>query len=282
MFSAKTLTQETILEDIRIICEQNYSDSDVSLVERVLNDVVDLFNGRRTGYQPCDTEYHDLTHTFQTIPPFVGTIDGWNKGGGIPRISKQYFDYGTIAVLLHDTGYIKEEGDDEGTGAKYTFIHMERSVDFARQYLKGIGVPSSRIPPILNIIRCTGVTLDMNIRFHSSEERVIGYALGTADLLGQMSTVDYIDKLSILYREFEEAYRFKGLDKLKGHGSTIPKNAEDLIKSTPKFYEDVALTRFKLMGSVHEYLKYHFGGHDNPYIAAIEKNIACIKERWGT
>lgn len=281
MFFTDRPTQESILKDIKTICEQNYCDNDISLIERVLNDVIDLFQGRKTGYQRCDTEYHDLTHTFQTIPPFVGMIDGWNKGGGIPKISKRYFSYGTIGVLLHDTGYIKEEGDNEGTGAKYTFIHMERSVDFARQYLKEIGLPSNHIPPILNIIRCTGVTFDMNIRFNSSEERVIGYALGTADLLGQMSTADYIDKLSILYREFEEAYRFKGLDKLKDHGSTIPKSAEDLIRSTPGFYEDVALARFKLMGSVHEYLKYHFGRPENPYITAIERNIASIKEKWG-
>ncbi len=57
--------------------------------------------------------------------------------------------------------------------------------------------------------------------------------------------------------------------------------AEDLIRSTPRFYEDVALARFKLMGSVHEYLKYHFGILENPYITAIEKNISSIKNRWG-
>ena len=280
MFFTDTLTQESILRDIRTICELNYSDKDISLIERVLNDVVDLFHGRKAGYQPCDTEYHNLTHTFQTIPPFVGMIDGWNKAGGIPRISKQYFTFGTIGVLLHDTGYIKEEGDDEGTGAKYTFIHMERSVDFARRYLKEIGLPSNNIPSILNIIRCTGVTLDMNIRFHNTEEKLIGYALGIADLLGQMSTADYIDKLFILYREFEEAYRYKSPDKLKRHGSTIPASADDLIRSTPGFYENVALARFKLMGCMHDYLRYHFDSPENPYIAAIEKNIANIKEKW--
>jgi hypothetical protein len=36
--------------------------------------------------------------------------------------------YGTI--VAHDTGYIKN-GDVDGTGAKYTFIHMEA---FLRNY----------------------------------------------------------------------------------------------------------------------------------------------------
>jgi hypothetical protein len=281
MFFKETLTQKSILKDIKTICEINYSDNDITLIERVLSDVIDLFHGKRPGYQACDTEYHSLSHTFQTIPPFVGMIDGWNKSGGTPRISKKYFTFGTIGVLLHDTGYIKVDGDTEGTGAKYTFIHMERSVDFARKYLKEIGIVSNNIPSILNIIRCTGVTLDINIRFHNDEEKIIGYALGTADLLGQMSAEDYIEKLPILYNEFVEAYHFKGLDKLKGQGSTVPECADDLIRSTPKFYEDVALARFKLMGSLHEYLRYHFSSPDNPYLLAIEKNIGRIKERWG-
>jgi hypothetical protein len=185
MFFKETLTRESILKDIRTICEINYSDNDITLIERVLSDVIDLFHGKRPGYQACDTEYHNLFHTFQTIPPFVGMIDGWNKSGGSPRISKNYFTFGAIGVLLHDTGYIKTEGDNDGTGAKYTFIHMERSVEFARQYLKEIGLAENSIPSILNIIRCTGVTLNIDIPFHNNEEKIIGYALGTADLLAR-------------------------------------------------------------------------------------------------
>lgn len=281
MFFKETLTRESILRDIRTICEMNYSDNDITLIERVLDDVIDLFHGKRPGYQACDTEYHNLFHTFQTIPPFVGMIDGWNKGEGVPRISKKYFTSGTIGVLLHDTGYIKAEGDYDGTGAKYTFIHMERSVEFARQYLKEIGLDDDSIPSILNIIRCTGVTLNINIPFRNDEERIIGYALGIADLLGQMSANDYIEKLPVLHNEFVEANRFEGLDKLEGQTSIIPENADALIRSTPAFYENVALARFKLMGSLHEYLRLHFNSPDNPYMSAIEKNIALIKERWG-
>ena len=281
MFFKGTLTRESILQNIRTICETNYSDNDITLIERVLHDVIDLFHGKKPGYQACDTEYHNLFHTFQTIPPFVGMIDGWNKSEGSPRISKKYFTFGTIGVLLHDTGYIKAAGDNDGTGAKYTFVHMERSVEFARLYLKEIGFADDDIPCILNIIRCTGVTLNIDIPFHNNEEKIIGYALGTADLLGQMSTDDYIDKLPVLYNEFVEAYRFMDMDKLKGHGPAMPESADDLIRSTPKFYEDIALARFKLMDSLHEYLRFHFDSPDNPYLSAIEINIALIKERWG-
>jgi hypothetical protein len=157
---------------------------------------------------------------------------------------------------------------------------MQRSIGFARRYLKEIGLSNHNISRILNIIRCTGVTLDININFHSDEEKIIGYALGTADLLGQMSAEDYIEKLPVLYNEFAEAYRFEGMEKLHGHGSTLHDSANDLIRSTPKFYEDLALSRFKMMGSMHLYIRYHYSGSKNPYLAAIEKNIRTIKENW--
>jgi len=282
MFSKDNLTRENIVNHVRKIYAENYQDNDLGVMERVLDDVIDLFQGLRKGYQACDTRYHNLFHTFQTIPPFVEMIDGWNRSGGVPKISKEYFKFGVIGVLLHDTGYIKAQGDDQGTGAKYTFTHMQRSVDFARRYLEELGVEYSIIPCILNIIRCTGVTLDMNIEFHSEEEKRVGYALGTADLLGQMSAEDYIEKIPVLYDEFAEAYRFAGMDRLNAHNSAMPLSAEDLLRSTPKFYEDIALARFKMMGSMHLFIGYHHDGSQNPYVEAIEKNINKIRQTAGT
>jgi hypothetical protein len=280
MFSRETLTEENILKHIQNIYERNYNAKDMDPIKRIFDDVIDLFQGRRPGYQACDAQYHNLTHTFQTIPPFVEIVDGWNKSGQTPRISKEFFRFGVIGVLLHDTGYIKTQGDTEGTGAKYTFTHMQRSIEFADGYLKDIGFDNKSVTCILNIIGCTGVTLDMNIHFFSEEERLVGYALGTADLLGQMSDEDYLDKIPILYKEFAEAYRYEGLDKLRERGSVIAASAEDLIKGTPGFYEKVALTRFKLLGSMHEYAQRHHGTPENPYLAAIERNMERIRTIW--
>ena len=56
------------------------------------------------------------------------------------------------------------------------------------------------------MIRCTGVNAALSvIPFQSEMEKVAGFALGTADLLGQMAAEDYVDKLPILYAEFAEA-----------------------------------------------------------------------------
>lgn len=271
------LTYENILEQIKKISMDNYGNDDVRLAERVFRDSIDLFNGNADGFLRCDMKYHNIFHTLQTIPPFIEIIDGWNKSKNAPPVTKEYYVLGIIAVILHDTGYMKHDDDTEGTGAKYTFTHVQRSVDFAGTYLPRIGLDHRSIVSVQNAIRCTGVIFDNKVHFQSGEERVIGYALGTADLLGQMSASDYVDKLPSLYLEFEEAYNFEGLENLHGRGSTLFRDSEHLIRNTPLFFEKVVMGRFKMMGSVYTSLAYHYNSNEIPYIKEIEKNIDRIK-----
>jgi hypothetical protein len=272
-----TLTYENIIGEIKKISMDNYRDDDILLAERVFQDSIDLFNGKTDGFLKCDMRYHNIIHTLQTIPPFIEIIDGWNKSKSTPFVSKEYYILGIIAVILHDTGYIKCDDDTEGTGAKYTFTHVQRSIDFAGTYLPRIGLDDKSVVSIQNAIRCTGVIFDNKVHFHSGEERIIGYALGTADLLGQMSATDYVDKLPALYLEFEEAYGFEGLENLYGRGSTLFKDSRHLIENTPVFFEKVVMERFKMMGSIYKYLTYHYNSNEIPYIKEIEKNIGKIK-----
>jgi hypothetical protein len=278
MISGGSLTHTNIVNKIRATYQENYHDYNVEIVESVLKDVMDLFAGKKKGFLKCDTGYHDLLHTLQVIPPFIGIIDGRNKSQSMPKISKEVFDLGIIAVLLHDTGYIKTEDDIEGTGGKYTFLHIERSINFAEHYLSQRGFEKKQISGVRNIIMCTGVIVNYDeLPFHSEEERIAGYALGTADLLGQMSADDYPEKLLLLYREFEESYHYEGMERLRKKGIKIFRSADDLIRNTPSFYEVEVKKRFQKMGSLHQYLTYHFRGSRNYYTDAIEENIRKLK-----
>ena len=273
------LTTQSILNMIRAIYTEHYQDDDITKIEEVLNDLTDLFAGNMKGYLKCDTGYHDIKHTLQVVPPFIGILDGWNKSKKQPTINKELFDRGIIAVLLHDTGYIKTDNDIKGTGAKYTFIHTQRSADFATSYLSKKGFDKKSINSIKNIIMYTGVAVDYNkLPSNSEEEKIVGFALGTADLLGQMSADDYPEKLTALYREFEESYHFEGIDELRKKGMAVFENADDLIKNTPSLYEKAVKERFKNMGSLFTYLTYHFDDERNHFIEAIEENIEKIKK----
>ena len=103
------ISRKYVTDRIKSFYESSYADKDIGIVETVLNNVIDLFDGKREGFQRCDAQYHNLTHTLQTIPPFVDIIEGWNKSGNTPKVSKEFFSMGIIAVLLHDTGYIKKK-----------------------------------------------------------------------------------------------------------------------------------------------------------------------------
>jgi hypothetical protein len=279
MSSENSLYSRSIFEQIRAVHKQNYGDVDLGIIETLFSDVDDLFSGKREGFQKCDTKYHDLRHTLQVVPPFIEIIDGWNKSGNSPRITHEFFELGITAVLLHDTGYIKMSGDTGGTGGKYTFVHIHRSADFAEHYLSQIGFEKNKIQSVRNIIMCTGVKVDIDgLPFESVEERIIGYALGTADLLGQMSAPDYLEKLDALFHEFNEAYHYEGKEKLKEAGITIFQSAEDLIRNTPAFYEVVVKERFEHMGSVYVCLSRPSGNSRNPYTEAVEENINKIKK----
>jgi len=273
------LTRDRIIAHVRSVYQVHFAgNGDTELVEAVFEDIIDLFSGKMEGYQKCDTRYHDLYHTLQVIPPFAEILSGWNKSGNAPWISKYYFDLGLVSVLLHDTGYIKSNDDHEGTGGKYTFEHIQRSIDFAAGYLRRVGFEEQKIASVRNIIMCTGVRVDYSgLLFGSDEERIVGYALGTSDLIGQMSDVDYPEKLPALYSEFEEAYRYEGMDRLRNMGIVIFKGADDLIRSTPDFYEVVVKDKFWKMGSLDAYLEPHYGNYPNPYKAAMEDNIRRIK-----
>lgn len=274
----ETLTVQSLLNKIREIYKEHYKNDDIETIKETFNDLMDLFSGNMKGYLKCDTGYHDIKHTLQVVPPFIGILDGWNKSKKLPKISRELFDRGIIAVLLHDTGYIKTDNDLKGTGAKYTFVHTQRSADFATSYLSKKGVEKDTINSIKNIIMYTGVAVDYDkLPSNSEGERIVGYALGTADLLGQMSADDYPDKLQTLYSEFEESYHFEGIDKLRKQGMTVFDSADDMIKNTPSFYEGAVKERFKSMGSLYKYLTYHFDDERNHYIEAIEENIKKIK-----
>jgi hypothetical protein len=128
------------------------------------------------------------------------------------------------------------------------------------------------------MIRCTGVNATLSvIPFQSELEKVAGWALGTADLLGQMAAEDYVDKLPILYAEFAEAARYS---KDRTNFVGMFSSAEDLMQKTPDFWEK--FVRLKLdrdFGGLHEFLNVPYPSGPNSYLERIEANLARLRQR---
>ena len=240
--------------------------------------ITECFAGRYQDYAAIDAHYHDLEHTLQGTLCLARLLYGRHLAGAEPRLTESAFRLGLLGILFHDTGYLRKRSDVEGTGAKYTVTHVERSTAFAEQLLLEKGCSKQDIETVQNMICCTGLTESVtSIQFRSEIEKVTGFAVATADLLGQMAAEDYVDKLPILYNEFAEAARFSGD---KSHFVASYLSAEDLIARTPSFWRDSI--RPKLDGEflgLCRFLNQPYPSGPNFYLQRIEANIALVERR---
>lgn len=265
------------LRQVKEIYRDNFEKHSLHMIEKLFGDVTDLFAGKMKGFHKCDTRYHDIQHTLKTTIIIAQIMDGCNKSGNLPIISQKFFEMGIIAALLHDVGYIKRLDDDTGTGAKYTFMHVERSIEFAKQYLSSLGYSKNTISSVQNMIWCTCTQTNLsNVKFSSKQEEIAAFSLGIADILAQMSVHDYLEKLPILFDEFREAYEYEGLDRLRQKGHIIFETPDELIENTPHFYENWIKNRFKDMVSVYKFITAHYSDGRNYYIKSLEKNLEKI------
>lgn len=252
---------------------------DQQFVARVFPEVIDCFQGRHPEYQAIDAQYHDLEHTLQGTLCFSTLLRRRAQAGAQPVLPEETFQLGLLAILLHDTGYLKRRDDTEGTGAKYTAIHVNRSCDFAEQFLAHRGGTLRKIHAVQNMIRCTGLGVKVaKLAFHNEEERTAGFALGTADLIGQMAAADYLEKLPILFTEFAESAAYNA-----GHGGggggQMFSSAEDLMRRTPGFWSHYVLPKIEqdFLG-IYRFLVDPMTGR-NEYLDLIEANLERLQRQ---
>ena len=253
-----------------------FPNADPAFVAQAFYWAQNCFTGNYRDYLPIDARYHDFEHTLQGTLCMIRLLEGRHSAKAQPELTQRMFKLGLMAILLHDTGYLKTRDDSDGTGAKYTLIHVNRSTEFAAQLLHEKGFNGKDIAAVQNMIRCTGVNVDLAaLRFQDDLERTVGYALGTADLLGQMAASDYVEKLPILYQEFAESDRFNA-------GSKTPRavftSEQDLIQKTPAFWEKYVLARIKKdFQSLYAYLSQPYPDGTNFYLECIEENIDRVQ-----
>ena len=162
-----------------------------------------LYHGVWPAEQACNTQFHDLRHITDTVLAMARLIHG-------ATIEGRHFDHrrilmGLVAALAHDSGYIQDMADAAGTGAKYTAVHVERSVDFLARYGRRYGLMPEEIPDCQDIVRCTDLDTHIeNLPFASETTALLAKLLGIADLIGQMADRIYLEKLFYLFREFKE------------------------------------------------------------------------------
>ncbi|MBW1781754.1 MAG: hypothetical protein JRL30_13560 [Deltaproteobacteria bacterium] len=221
---------------------------------------VNLYEGRHPGYRACNTLYHDLNHITDTFLAMARMIHGaMIEGEGF---SERQIVLGLIASLLHDAGYIQEAHDNEGTGSKYTAIHVQRSMDFFKNHGEEYGLSEKEIADGRSMIHCTDLAADIStITFLSKKAELLGKILGAADLLAQMSDRKYLEKLLLLYYEFDE-------------GNVGDFESEvDILHKTVGFYDMVSQRLETVLDGVDRFLAPHFKARWNIHADLYDEAI---------
>jgi hypothetical protein len=263
------LTERTIIQEVNRVFSYSYPDNQFANIHRNYLLIKSLYEGNFLGYRACNTEYHSFMHTMDALLAVIRLIDGHNiNTSPLPvNLTKNILN----ATLLHDTGYIQEEWDTEGTGAKYTSIHTERSIQFLEKNYQSFQINENDVKAIANMIKAAGPEAKAGkITCDSTEETLGGCMLGTASLISQMSDRAYLEKLIFLYYEFREAG-------MEGFETEF-----DILKKTVDFYKMMKKQLTSTYMNTYADVIYHFEKRfkidHNLYLEAINNQIAYLQE----
>lgn len=261
---------QAVLHEVRLLARELGLEEHLPAMERTHHDVIRLFAGGFPGYRASSTKYHDLEHTLSVVVATVRLMYGCAMDRG--ECPSEPFLYGIFSSYFHDVGLIQEDGDFEGTGAKYTVGHEKRSIAFMRSYLEMQGYDEDALGHIEEMIKCTDLSQDPDcLAFPDEVYRHVGKIVGTADLMGQIADRNYLEKLFLLFQEFQEAG-------LPGYDSEL-----DLLVKTSSFYENVAKPRIEeqfgnLTPYFARYFSSRFGVDADLYSEAVVRNMRHLEQ----
>jgi len=257
-----------------------YPGADLAPLARGFDDFRALYEGAFPGYLACDTLYHDLRHTLDMALAMARLVDGHERASAPQdRLGARRATLGVLVALMHDAGYLRRNSEAAVVnGAVFTKVHVSRGAELLSAYLPRLGFAAEATLGA-RLVHFTGYEVEVeDIEVDDPKDRMLGYMVGCADLIGQMSDRMYLEKCrDFLYREFVlgEVAREKLAD---GREVVRYASPEDLIIKTPGFYEYVARARMeRKLGAADRYAAAHFDG-PNLYQSEIDRNMGFLRE----
>lgn len=224
------------------------------------------FDGELPGYRKLQTLYHNRSHTNEVVLCAARMLHGLHLTG--QALDGDHIDAALIGALMHDIGYLMKNEEASGTGAQFTDSHVQRGVEFARTHL--IELQPHVIEATAKVILLTDHRKPSGwVQFDNRQQQLAAYATATADLIGQMANREYLERLLLLYLEFEEA-QMGGFADL-----------HDLLEKTTGFYR-MMKTRLDLdLNGLSMHLMQHFskmkGVDRNFYSESIDRNLEYLE-----
>lgn len=253
-----------------------YPGHDLQPVHRAYDVFARLYAGTLPGFVGCDTWYHDAQHSLDCSLATARLLDGYERSmPEAERLGARRGLLGVVIALFHDAGYIRRDDDAARNGAEYTLSHVRRSGEFLADFLPTVGY-GDEVGLTRQVVHFTGYEIALDqIQVEHPKDRMLGFILGTADILAQTADRCYLEKCrDYLFREFEIC----GLagPAISGTDETKYPTVEALLSNTPDFNRHLWQDRLDgYFGSVHRYMEKHFDGR-NPYVEQIRRHLALI------
>jgi hypothetical protein len=241
-----------------------------TIAGRAFQMICRLYRGEWNGYGPCDTPYHDFAHVAEVFLAMARLIHGAVLSS--EPLSEREQAIGLVAAIVHDAGYIGGENDAHTRGAQFRSGHEIRSMAFLERHGASLGLTNQEVDDGCLIIRGTMMAEDVNtFAFRSGSQELLVRMLSVADLLAQLSSATYLERLMFLWEEDR--------DSLAPHYE----NLTDCYRKAILFDETAqARIQAALPGS-NVYLSNHFGDRwntsTNLYTVAMERQIAFLAGR---
>jgi len=271
----KGVRKQTAIDLILAVVKEEYGRVPARLT-RLLGDVADFYAGRWPTHEACEVPYHDFGHALDAALTVTRMAAGWNRSGSHPKFPEDLFLCGIAAGLFHDSGYIKDKGDREGRGGKYTFTHVQRGMGMASRYLADTHWPARAQELVPAMISLTDYRQepDAATLFPDPLELAMARMIPTADLVAQIADNEYLPRLKDLYLEFKEVYEHEGAEQVRQLGAPVYKSARELKEGVLHFYEEFVAPRLLRHGRMDRYLTVFFGAGSNPYHENIAANLS--------
>ncbi len=242
----------------------------------LFDDVAALYAGNWPSHEACAVTYHNFNHALDVCLAAARMLSGWNKAEPAHPLGKKYFQLGMAAALFHDAGYIKDKGDQAGAGGKFTLVHVQRSMEIAREYLGQKQWTQEEVEAVVRIISITDYASlpDLAPLFTEPRLKIMAQMVATADLIAQMADIDYVRRIDDLFAEFKEVYEFENHKTLAKKGTKVYKTVQEIKDGTIDFYEKFVLPTLTKLGRMDRYLTNFFGDGRNPYQENITANLS--------
>src|SRR5262249_11793544 len=93
--------------EVREVYQELNGGKDDGFVRRAFGWATECFSGKYHDYSAVDARYHDFEHTLQGTLCMARLLRGRHQAGATPQLTPRMAQLGFLAILLHDTGYLK-------------------------------------------------------------------------------------------------------------------------------------------------------------------------------